>query len=274
MPQKDAQIEVHTQAHALSVHYQESGVGTPVILLHGHPFDLSMWTPQLSADFPNHRLIAPDLRNFGLTTSPVRVADFSTYAQDTLAFADALNIEKFIAVGLSMGGQIAMELAAIAPHRLLGLVLADTYAPLDNPEKKAARTAAANRIEAEGIKGHADDMLPKLLAASTIAKDPQLASDILAMMHRSPVTGAADALRVRSNHRDYLPVLSSIDIPTLIIVGSEDQFTPVSDAELIHTHTRNAKLIIIEGAGHMPNIEDPEAFNAALHHFVESLSHQ
>jgi pimeloyl-ACP methyl ester carboxylesterase len=255
----------------LSLHYEESGMGTPILLLHGHPLDAAMWLPQLQAQFPGHRLIAPDLRNFGATTSPHPPANFAAYAHDTLALADALDLPRFIVAGLSMGGQIAMEIAAIAPHRLLGLVLADTYAPLDNPQKKAGRLALADRIDAEGIHGYAAEALPKLLSAASHAQNPQLAADVLQMMQRQPAAGAAVALRVRAEHRDYIPVLSALDLPTLIIVGSEDQFTPVADAVLMHETIRNSTLVILEGASHMTNMEQPEAFNHALQKFLSSL---
>jgi pimeloyl-ACP methyl ester carboxylesterase len=232
-----------------------------------------MWFPQLDAHLPGHRLIAPDLRNFGTTTSPIPATDFAVYARDTLALADALDLPGFVVAGHSMGGQIAMEIAALAPHRLRGLILADTYAPLDNPQKKAGRLVLADRIDAEGIHGYATEALPKLLSASTLAQNPQLVSEVLRMMHRQPVAGASAALRVRVQHRDYIPILSAIDLPTLIVVGSEDQFTPVSEAVLMHETIRNSTLIVIEGAGHMPNMEHPEAFNAAVQKFLASLDH-
>src|SRR4051794_7100835 len=118
----------------LAVYYEQSGAGTPLLLIHGHPFDCTMWRPQLAAGMPAH-LIAPDLRNFGRTTSPNGPASWSTYAEDLLAFLDALGIDRFAAAGLSMGGQIALELFALAPQRILGLALCDTFAQPDTPQK-------------------------------------------------------------------------------------------------------------------------------------------
>ena len=258
-------------AHDVSFHYEESGVGTPVLLLHGHPLDCTMWSPQLQADFPGYRLIAPDLRNLGLTTSPTHATDFTVYAHDILTLAEALHLTRFVVVGLSMGGHVAMELAHLAPHRLLGLVLSDTYAPLDSPEKQAGRGALADRLKAEGMRTYASEALPKLLSASTIAHNPQLAAQVLAMMERSPAAGAADALRVRSRHRDYLSVLRSLDLMTLILVGSEDQFTPVSEATLMHENFRNSTLVVIPDTGLLPNMEDPETFNQHLQEFLQTI---
>src|SRR6185503_10116938 len=97
---------------------------------------------------PAH-LISPDLRNFGRSVSQNGPAGWPTYAEDLLAFTDSLGIDRFAAAGLSMGGQIALELAALAPDRLIGLALCDTFAPVDTPEKRAGRLALAERLDRE-----------------------------------------------------------------------------------------------------------------------------
>ena len=252
----------------LSLHYQESGVGTPVILIHGHPFDCTSWLPQLIASFPGFRLIAPDLRNFGRTTSPNPPAGFSTYARDLIALADALALDEFYVAGLSMGGQIALEIAAAAPGRLLGLILCDTFAQLDTPAKKAGRFALAARLDSEGMAAYALEVLPKMLCAKTIAERPEVAAELVRMIERAPAHGASAALRTRAERRDYLPLLPTLNLPTLIVVGAHDEFTPVADAELMHQHIRNSTLAVLEDAGHLTNLEQPAAFNRALASFL------
>jgi len=255
----------------LSLHYQESGSGTPVLLIHGHPFDCTSWTPQLAATFPGYRLIAPDLRNFGRTTSPNPPADFSTYARDLIAFADTLALDQFYVAGLSMGGQIALELAALAdaaPHRLLGLILCDTFAQLDTPAKKANRYALADRLDREGLAAYAVEVLPKMMCAKTIAGHPDVAAGLVRMMQRAPAAGASAALRTRAERRDYLPLLPTLDLPTLIVVGDQDEFTPVADAEIMHQYLRNSTLVVIPDAGHLTSLEQPAAFNRALAAFL------
>jgi pimeloyl-ACP methyl ester carboxylesterase len=254
----------------LSLYYEESGSGTPLILIHGHPFDCTMWRPQLNAAFPGFRLLAPDLRNFGRTTSPNPAADWPTYALDLLAFADALAIDKFFVAGLSMGGQIAIEIAVAAPHRLLGLILCDTFAQLDTPEKKAARLDLAARLDREGMSGYAADVLPKMLCAATIERNPSLAAELVAMMQRAPAAGASAALRARAARRDYLPLLPSLTLPALILVGMYDQFTPVTDAELMHRALPSSTLVVFQDAGHITNMEQPEPFNRDLAIFLNS----
>jgi pimeloyl-ACP methyl ester carboxylesterase len=254
----------------LTFHYEQSGTGTPVLLIHGHPFDCTMWRGQLAAGLPGH-LIAPDLRNFGKTKSPHGPASWSTYAGDLLAFADALGIQRFIAAGLSMGGQIALELFALAPDRILGLVLCDTSAPLDTPEKRAGRLALAERLEREGMEAYANEVLSKMVGDHTIHTKPDVARELLEMMKRAPVSGAAEAARARTQRRDYVPLLPTIKVPTLIMVGEFDAFTPVPDAELMHKPIPGSQLLVIQNAGHVTNLEQPEAFDQALGQWLARL---
>jgi pimeloyl-ACP methyl ester carboxylesterase len=254
----------------LSLHYEESGSGTPVLLIHGHPFDCTMWRPQLSAGL-TARLIAPDLRNFGRTTSPNRPAAWSTFAEDMLAFADALGIRKFAVAGLSMGGQIALEIAVLAPERVPGLALCDTFAQLDTPQKHAGRLDQAARFEREGMHGYATEVLPRMFCAKTIETKPELAQDLVQMMERCPPQGAADAARARTARRDYVPLLPALKVPVIVFVGEDDAFTPVPDAELMHRAIPDSTLVVIKDAGHITNLEQPEIFNDALSSWLAAI---
>jgi len=254
----------------LDMHYEESGSGTPVFLIHGHPFDCTMWRPQLAAGLPA-RLIAPDLRNFGRSSSPNGPAGWSTYAEDVLALADALGLRRFAVAGLSMGGQIALELAVLAPDRVLGLALCNTFAQLDTPQKHAGRLAQAERFEREGMAGYATEVLPKMFCANTVETQPELAAGLVEMMRRCPVRGAAEAARARTQRRDYVPLLPSIRVPTLVVVGEHDAFTPVPDAELMHQAIPGSTLTVVKDAGHITNLEQPEVFNRAFADWIARL---
>ena len=254
----------------LTWYYEESGVGTPVLLIHGHPFDCTMWRPQLAAGIAA-RLIAPDLRNFGRSKSPKGPANWSTYAEDLLRLMDELGIQRFAAAGLSMGGHIALELFALAPDRILGLALCDTFAQLDTPQKHAGRLALAERLEREGMEPYANEVLPKMVCDHTVDTKPDVARELVEMMKRAPVRGAADAARARTQRRDYVPLLPQIKVPTLIVVGEFDQFTPVSDAELMHQAIAGSTLVVIPQAGHVTNLEQPQLFDSALGSFINTL---
>jgi len=253
--------------------YQEIGTGPAVFLIHGHPLDHTMWQPQVEFLRNRYRLLVPELRGYGVTPLPpgMRVTLLDDFATDILALADALQIERFAIVGLSLGGQIALETWRQAPERIRAVVLADTFASLDTPEQKQTRLDTADRFDRDGFGSFAHESLHKMMTPTNAREFPAVAEHILRMVHNSNPHGAAAALRGRTMRRDYIPLLGQITVPSLIIVGREDAFTPVHLSEEMHRGIRGSKLQIIEGSGHMTNLERPDEFNAILGSFLDSL---
>ncbi|MFJ9418999.1 alpha/beta fold hydrolase [Streptomyces sp. NPDC101227] len=271
--------------------YEDAGDGEPLVLIHGHPFNRSMWRPQIDHfRRAGMRVIAPDLRGYGENpavhtpapgnsapgktaagnTSPGKTT-LETFARDIAGLLDHLKVERFVLGGLSMGGQIAMEFHRQFPDRISGMLLADTFAAADTDEARAVRRDTADRLLREGMAGYAREVLPKMIAPRNIETQPAVARHVLDMMRGTSPEGAAAALRGRAERRDYTDLLSRITVPTLVVVGEEDEFTPVSDAELIADRVPHASLKVIPQAAHMPNLERPEEFNAALQEFLEDL---
>lgn len=252
--------------------YKATGDGEPLLLVHGHPFDHTMWNPQVEALSDSYQIITPDLRGYGKTGLPNTPTKFEDYATDLLQLADHLGIEKFHTAGLSQGGQIVMEIYRQAPHRVKSLILADTFASADTPEAKQARYDAADKFEKEGMTAYADDAIYKMLRRENVAKMPDVANFLLSMMKASSPKGAATAVRARAERIDYLnQVLPGIAIPTLIIVGRQDEFTPVAKAEEMHKAIKSSRLVVIEDAGHLPNLEHPDEFNKVVRDFLADV---
>ncbi|GAB3166444.1 alpha/beta fold hydrolase [Amycolatopsis stemonae] len=245
--------------------------GTPVLLVHGHPFDRSMWRPQAEWLLKQgYRVVTPDLRGFGGSKSTDTKTGLDVFANDLVDLADRLHLESFVLGGLSMGGQIVMQLVEDHPARVEALLLADTFAGLDTPEARQARIDTAERITEEGMADYADELLPKMISKSTRATRPDVEAHVRTMMREAPKEGAAAALRGRAERPDYTDTLRHIDVPALVVVGREDEFTPVEDAELIHRKIARSTLVVIEGAGHLPNLERETEFNDALSTFLTS----
>jgi pimeloyl-ACP methyl ester carboxylesterase len=190
------------------------------------------------------------------------------FAGDLAALLDALAIDRIILGGLSMGGQIVFEFYRQFPSRVRALLLADTQPQVDTEEARAARYVTAQRVLDQGMQDLAEELLPKLLGKETIVSRPDVVDKVRQMILHTKPEGAAAALRGRAERRDYTPLLREIVVPTLIVVGSEDNFTPISDAELMHREIAGSQLAIIEGAGHMPNMERPSEFNTAFKQFL------
>ena len=244
----------------------------PILLIHGHPFDRSMWDPQVKAFADHYRLVVPDLRGYGQTTIPNGVTLLDEVALDLAHLLDVIGITQAVVCGISMGGQIAMEFASLFPHRLLGLVLADTDARAETNESRAVRLAMADRLAREGMKGYTDEGLGNFLHEQTLREQPDVVAHMRRMMYEAPPLGAARLQRGRAERRDYSETLRSIRVPSLVVVGEADYFTPIQTAEHIHKQLPNSNLVVVESAGHMPNLEVPTVFNEALGELLECVS--
>ncbi|ELS54795.1 alpha/beta fold hydrolase [Streptomyces viridochromogenes] len=248
--------------------YEDKGADTssvPLVLVHGHPFDRTMWAPQIGAFSHHRRVIAPDLRGYGASPVVPGVTPLSVFAGDIEALLDDLKVETFVLAGLSMGGQIVMEAYARFPHRVRGLVLADTFPAAETAQGRKARVDMADRLLREGMRGYADEVLEKMVAPYA---DAEVKAHVHGMMTATPPEGAAAALRGRAERPDYRDLLTRVSVPALVVVGADDTFTPVSDAEAMHAALPDSTLRVIEGAAHMPNLERPGEFNEALGEFL------
>ncbi len=252
------------------MNYDDLGEGDALVLVHGHPFDRSMWRPQIEYFARSHRVIVPDLRGYGESAVVPGTTTLDVFARDIAGLLDRLGVGTFVLGGLSMGGQIVLEFHRLFADRIRGLVLADTFAQAETEEGRKVRNAAADRLLAEGMDGFAHEVLPRMVAPRTIEERPDVARHVLAMMRAAPPEGAAAALRGRAERPDYTEMLAEIAVPTLVVVGSEDDFTPVADAEFMSARVPGAVLAVIDGAGHLPNLERPEEFNAVLDEFLST----
>jgi pimeloyl-ACP methyl ester carboxylesterase len=247
--------------NGITVGYDDEGSGAPLVLVHGHPFDRSMWRPQVEHfSARGHRVIAADLRGYGESTVVPGITPLPVFATDVVALLDHLGIDEFVLGGLSMGGQIVMECARMFPGRLKGLILADTFAQPETEEGRRKRHQMADRLLREGMSGYATEVLWKMVAPHNTAAGEHVAK----MMHNAPPEGAAAALRGRADRPDYTETLGTITVPTLIVVGSDDEYTPVRDAEYMRDRVPGSTLVVVDGAAHMPNLERPEVFNEAV----------
>ncbi|MEX0169853.1 alpha/beta fold hydrolase [Streptomyces sp. LMG1-1-1.1] len=254
---------------ATRVFYEDRGTGPALLLVHGHPFDHTMWQPQIERFSRTHRVIAPDLRGYGDTPLGAMTAstDLGEFAEDLVELLDELGIEECVLAGLSMGGQIAMELYRRHPGRVRGLVLADTFPAAETEDGKRARNAMADRLLEEGMRGYADEVLDRMVAPYNTHAAPH----VHRMMCATDPVAAAAALRGRAERPDYRETLAAATVPALVVVGRDDTYTPVTDAEDMHALLPHSTLVVVERAAHLPNLERPEEFDAALDAFLRSL---
>jgi len=253
----------------LHIHYEESGSGPAILLLHGLGScgqDWMLQTPALKRTF---RVLAPDLRGHGQTDKPqgrVRVAHL---ASDMLGLLDALNVERTHVVGLSLGGCVALALALDAAQRVRSLALVNTFAHLE-PGPPGHALMLMSRLALLGVRG-----LPAqahFVAARMFPKPEQemlrklaaerIASNDMATYRRLML--AIGAFDVRNR-------LGQIACPTLVIAGDRDTTVPLHPKQMLAAHIPGARLTIVADSGHATPIDQPETFNQLVLGFIESV---
>ncbi|HKE56060.1 MAG TPA: alpha/beta fold hydrolase [Pyrinomonadaceae bacterium] len=255
----------------IQIAYADVGTGPPVVLLHGYPFDRTLWTDQVARLANRYRFVTPDLRGHGDSDVGAGVATMDAMAADVAVLMDSLNISHAIIGGLSMGGYVTLAFYRNYPARVKALVLADTRPQADTEEAKQIRAQQVEQVLAKGMSPIVDAMLPKLLAPETVSKRPEVVKRIRDMMFKTKPGGAAAALQGMACRYNQGELLSKINVPTLIVVGSEDAITPVPDSERMHAAISGSRLVIIENAGHVSNVEQPEQFNQAFSDFLARI---
>jgi 3-oxoadipate enol-lactonase len=252
------------------VAYDDAGEGRPVLFVHGFPHHRKLWAPQLRALAGHTRGIALDLPGFGESDMPEKFA-IDAWANGLARFLDAVDIERAIIAGLSMGGYVALAFWRLHRNRVLALVLADTRAGADTEEGKQKRRETIELARQEGPVAVARAMLPGMVGKSTREREPSVVAMMRAMLESASVDSIIGASEAMMNRADATDLLPTIDVPTLIIVGEEDVLTPPKESRAMHAAISGSRLEIIPGAGHVSNVERPAAFNHVLTEFIEQL---
>lgn len=259
-------------ANGLLIEYDEVGRGLPVVLLHAFPLARGLWRPQVEALANEYRLIVPDLRGFGGTSPFDGPPSVERMADDVAGLLDAINQRGPVVLGgLSMGGYVALAFARRHAARLRGLLLADTKAEADTPEARANRDKMIEFAQSHTAAEVVEQLLPKLLGDETRAKRPEVVDEVRNLASAQKPTAIIEALRALRDRPDATPELGRIVVPTLIVVGAEDTLTPPDVAQAMASRIPNARLEVIAGAGHLANLERPDAFNAALRSFLQAI---
>ena len=262
----------HVNDEDFSMAFIDSCDRLSMLLIHGFPLNSTMWSIQLD-DLNNYaRIIAPDLRGHGNSDPVPGPYAMSQFADDCADLMEYLAVATpFVVGGLSMGGYVAFEFYRRYPELVAGLILTATKAAPDSAEAKANRDAAAANVIKNGVTDLVEGMLPKLFSPTTWKNDPELVSFVRDMLMKTSVEGAVGALLAMKERPDSTATLAEIRVPTLIIHGADDQIIPLAEAQAMHKAIKGSKLVVIEDAGHLPNLEQPDEFNDAVIDFLEGI---
>jgi 3-oxoadipate enol-lactonase len=258
--------------NGMSICFDDFGKGeTPIIFVHGFPFDKSSWQPQIDFLRKTNRVIAYDIRGFGKSTAGHDKITIRLFADDLIKFMDTLSIKKAIVCGLSMGGYILLNAVHQYPEKFKAIILSDTQCIADSAEAKDKRTQTVTKIKTKGLHEFADGFIENIFCQESKDNKKELVESIRNTILNTPPQTITDTLIALAQRTETCSALQQITLPVLLLCGSEDKITPVVQAEFMHRNISNSSLQIISNAGHMANIEQPEVFNKYIIEFIANL---
>lgn len=263
---------VRVPADGVELTVDVRGEGAPVLFVHGFPFDRTVWKHQLAA-LPRVRRIALDLRGVGAPPASAAADGYALqrYADDLVAVLDALGARQAVLCGLSMGGYVIFELLRRHPDRVQALVLVDTKPDPDSADAKRGRDELAQVAERQGPDAVIERLLPRLLAATTLATQPEVVEQVREMARRWPVPALVGALRVLRDRPDSTETLRKVRVPTLVLVGSEDQIASPDAARAMAQLIPGAECHVVAAAGHLSPLEQPLVTSRLVADFLRAL---
>lgn len=252
--------------------YDDAGEGNvPIIFLHGFPFDKSMWAQQIAFFATTNRVIAIDIRGFGKSSAGTAPLSIDLFSEDLMLFMNQLNISKAIICGLSMGGFIALNAQSRFPDRFEAIILCDTQCIADTAEVKSNRYKAIDEISLNGTLNFNEAFIKKVFCENSLANKTEVVKKLKSVVFANNEESIINGLKALAERAETCSTLAQINIPTLIICGREDQVTPLEQSEFLHASIKESTFHIIDDAGHVSNIEQPEEFNNELSKFLRAV---
>lgn len=236
-----------------------------VVLVHSLGLDMRLWDPQVPALSEAHRVVRLDLRGHGSSDCPPGPYSVERLSRDVLAVADGAGVDRFHLCGQSLGGQVALWLAAHHPDRLRSVIYCNTAPKIGDKAMWEARVAA---VREGGLASIRDAWLERVFSPSTARERPELLEAVGETFVRTDPEGYTGCCRAIAD-ADLWPLVGRHDLPSLIIAGAEDPVIPPDESRRLHQRIPGSRLVVLEGAAHVSNVERPDEFSSVLREFLE-----
>lgn len=258
----------HAAINGQQIYFEDhGGDGPPVILAHGFLMDHEMFAPQVGALSPQYRVITWDERGFGLTEFDGQPFSYWDSASDCLGLMDHLGIERAVVGGMSQGGFLSLRVALTAPERVRGLILLDTQAGAEHPDKAAAYQGM---IDTWAAVGPVDELAQ--IVAGIIIDDPTENERWIAKWKARPHAGIVEPGRCLLSRDDVTSRLGEITCPALVIHGTGDTAIEMPLAEAMAAGLVGCSGVVKVGGAHAANLTNPDPVNAAITEFLAGLA--
>ena len=244
-----------------------------VLFLHGFPFNKKMWRAQLETLDDSTTGIAIDIRGHGNTTSGHGFLSIDLFAKDLIAFVKKMGYDQVVLCGVSMGGYIALRAYELAPHLFSGLILSDTHSKADDKAAKQKRFDSIEAVLTHGRRPFAIGFIENIFAKPRADENLEAVELIKSSIRRNSLNTICATLLALASRTDTSDLLSTIAVPTLLIRGQQDKITPEALMLEMKDHIPQSEYMSFEGCGHLPNLENPAAFNKTLTEYLHKLPH-
>lgn len=258
--------DLKIRLNGFETHAVVTGSGPWVTLSHALGASQAMWAPQVQALSSSHTVLCYDTRGHGQSGTPPGPYSLEQLADDAAALLSHLGVQQTHWVGLSLGGMIGQVLALRQPALLRRLVLADTNAQVP-PAGQAMWTDRAALARREGMAALVEGTLGRWFTPGFAAREPLTRQQVGAQIAATPVEGYAACCAAICD-LNTLAQLPGLHHPVLVMVGEEDQATPMAMSRQIAQAWPGAELVVLPGAAHLSNLEQPEAFNREMLRFL------
>ena len=261
------------RANGIEIAYTRQGQGhhdddVPIVLIHGFPYNKSMWDDQVSDLADEFDIVTYDFRGHGESEATSGTYSMELLADDLKGLLDALGLEKVVVGGFSMGGYVALAFYKKYPGSVRALLLLDTRHQGDSEQVAQGREQLAQTVERDGVAALADSLPARMLTEATVSNRPEVVAKARDMILAASPQGVAGAARGMASRPDQTDLLPKIGVHTLVLVGEEDGVTPPADAEYMAATIPDSQLVKIAGAAHLSNMEQAHEFSDAIHDFM------
>jgi pimeloyl-ACP methyl ester carboxylesterase len=257
------------EVNAQPIHVTDRGSGDTVLFLHAFPLQAAMWDYQVEALETTHRCLTVDLPGFGQSPDPIdpEATSMEGWAGLVVGALDQVGVDQVTVVGCSMGGYLAMALLRHHRDRVRQVVLADTRARSDDAAMVQRRTDQQEQLRSGGeVSTLAKAVIEGALSSSSMSR-PELVEYVHALAEGASPEGWIGALQAMKGRPDSMLMLRQADVRALVIVGELDRVSPIAEAMSLRSLLKG-ELVVVPDVGHLPNVEDPLAFNEALSAFL------
>ncbi len=263
---------MNAEINGIRMAYDVVGNGPAVLLIHGFPLCRRMWEPQAQAlSEAGFRVVVPDLRGYGESEAGDLPGSMDLFADDLIALMDHLGIDRAVVGGMSMGGYVLLNLLARYPQRIRAACFIVTRSDADDETGRGKRNHLIGEIEAGNPGAVAAAFTPLLFAGPTVEMRPQLVTEVRDWMVATDPAGLVLGLQAIRDRNNSDPLLPALKLPALVIGARDDKAIPPDKSVYLAEHIAGAELCLIDGGGHMVNLEQVEAFNQGLLGFLQRL---